>query len=253
VSETNQHEARFNGISRLYGREAAEQLRRSHVCVIGIGGVGSWAAEALARCGMGKLTLVDLDEICASNINRQLPALSSTLGRSKAAVMRERILEINPHCAVDAREEFFTEHTADRILGLGFDMCLDAIDSVPNKALLIARCKAAGLPLVVAGAAGGKMDPTRIRAADLAEASHDKLLQRVRRILRSEHGFPAAGPFGIEAIFSNEAPQLAAGESCGPGRLNCDSGYGSATFVTGGFGFAAAALVARRIAEKPAK
>lgn len=247
----SENDLRFNGIARLYGRQAAARLRRARVCVVGLGGVGSWAAEALARCGIGALTLVDLDEVCASNINRQLPALTSTIGRSKAAVMRERILEINPACEAEAREEFFTSQTAEGLMAEKFDACLDAIDSVNNKALLIARCRRAGLPVVVAGAAGGKRDPTAIRTADLANATHDRLLQRVRKLLRAEHGFPADGqPFGVDSVFSQEPVFLPEGEACEPGRMNCNTGYGSATFVTGGFGFAAAALVVKRLIEQ---
>lgn len=254
VTESSEHDRRFEGIARLYGRSGAARLREARVCVVGIGGVGSWAVEALARCGIGQLVLVDLDEVCASNINRQLPALTSTIGRSKVEVMRSRVLEINPGCSVDAREEFFTTQTADGLLAGRFDACLDAIDSVSNKALLIARCRDAGIPIVTAGAAGGRRNPAAVRTADLTEASHDRLLQQVRKILRTEHGFPRNGKrFGVDAVFSPEPAVHPEGESCEPSHLNCNTGYGSATFVTGAFGFAAASLVVRRLTEERPK
>lgn len=251
---------RFGGIARLYGRSALHQLRQSHVLVAGIGGVGSWAAEALARSAVGRITLVDLDEVCVSNANRQLPALQSTLGLPKADVMAARIQDIHPGVRVETRLEFVTESSLSRLLGLDPthanarpDVVLDAIDSVPNKARLIAACLQAGLPIVVCGGAGGRRDPTAIRIRDLADVTHDRLLASVRKRLRREHGMAKeAHPLGIPCVCSAENPVFPddTGEVCQaraktePGeslRLNCDSGFGSATFVTGAFGFAAAA------------
>lgn len=258
--------SRFSGIARLYGAEGLARLRQASVCVVGIGGVGSWAVEALARSGVGALMLVDLDEVCVTNINRQIHALESTVGRAKVVVMAERIPAINPACQVTAVQEFFTEDNAERMLE-GFATgrvaselhVVDAIDSVAHKALLIALCRRRGIPLVVCGGAGGKRDATAVRLADLADASHDRLLAAVRRRLRAEHGFPVGGqPMGVPAVYSPETPvqpekpseECAMSElesSALPAKLNCDWGYGSAAFVTGTFGFAAAAQVVRHI------
>jgi tRNA A37 threonylcarbamoyladenosine dehydratase len=251
-------EARFGGIARLYGRAGLEKLRAAHVSVIGIGGVGTWAAEALARSGVGALTLVDLDEVCVSNINRQLHALTDTVGRAKVEVMAERIRAINPDCRVTIEPQFFNEQTAAVLLAPRFDFVLDAIDSVTNKVRLLADCRQKNLPIVSCGGAGGRRDATQVRTADLGKASHDRLLAEVRKRLRKEHGFHADGQvMGIECVFSAEAPvfpqpdgsvcknRAAAEEGS---RLNCDGGLGSATFVTGVFGFAAAGLVVKKIA-----
>jgi tRNA A37 threonylcarbamoyladenosine dehydratase len=251
-------ETRFNGIARLYGKSGLEKLRAAHVCVIGIGGVGTWAAEALARSGLGALTLVDLDEVCVSNINRQLHALTETVGRAKVEVMAERIRAINPDCRVTAEQKFFSEQTAAELLAFKYDFVLDAIDSVTNKVLLLAGCRQKGLPVVACGAAGGRRDGTQVRTADLAKTSRDRLLAEVRRKLRKEFQFPAEGlPMGVECVFSAEPPVFAQpdGSVCENRaaseegtRLNCNGGLGSATFVTGAFGFAAAGIVVRRIA-----
>ncbi len=249
---------RFGGIARLYGTGGLEKLRSAHVCVVGIGGVGTWAAEALARSGIGALTLVDLDEVCVTNINRQLHALTETVGRAKVEVMAERIRAINPECRVSAEQQFFNEQTAEELLAPDFAFVLDAIDSVSNKVLLLARCRQKKLPVVACGGAGGRRDATLVRVADLAEVSHDRLLAGVRKRLRKEHGFPAdAGAMGVDCVFSAEPPVFARpdGSVCenraaaaDGTRLNCNGGLGSATFVTGAFGFAAAGIVVRKIA-----
>jgi tRNA threonylcarbamoyladenosine dehydratase len=250
------YEARFGGIGRLFGRPAQERLRQAHVCVVGMGGVGSWAVEALARSGLGEFTLVDLDEVCISNANRQLHALVGQYGKPKVEVMHERIRAINPDCIVHPLLAFFTTANADTILGARFDYLLDAIDSPSKKCLLLARCRALGIPVVTTGGAGGRRDPTAIRVADLAGSSHDRLLQEVRRGLRRDFSFPrGAVPFGISCVFSTEAPVFPAGDGsvCAerPGgadlRLDCDRGYGTASFVTGAFGFAAAAVAVRHL------
>lgn len=250
---------RFGGIARLYGEHGLEKLRTAHVCVVGIGGVGTWAAEALARSGIGALTLVDLDEVCVTNINRQLHALTETVGRAKVEVMTERIQAINPGCHVTAEQKFFNEQTAEELLAPKYDFVLDAIDSVTNKVLLLAKCRAKDLPAVVCGGAGGRRDATLVRTADLAKVSHDRLLAEVRKKLRKDFQFPADGSaMGVECVFSSEAPVFAQpdGSVCenrsateDGTRLNCNGGLGSATFVTGAFGFAAAGIVVRRIAE----
>jgi tRNA threonylcarbamoyladenosine dehydratase len=253
-------ETRFGGIARLYGGVGLHKLRAAHVCVVGIGGVGTWAAEALARSGMGALTLVDLDEVCASNINRQLHALTETVGRAKVEVMAERIRAINPDCRVTAEPRFFNEQTAAELLAPKFDYVLDAIDSVTNKVLLLAECRKRNVPVVACGGAGGRRDSTQVRTADLAKVSHDRLLAEVRKKLRKEFQFPADGSaMGVECVFSAETPVFPQpdGTVCenrvvteDGTRLNCNGGLGSATFVTGAFGFAAAGIVVRRIAER---
>ena len=250
------YEARFGGIGRLFGRSSQERLRQAHVCVVGIGGVGSWAVEALTRSGVGALTLVDLDEVCLSNANRQLQALVGQYGKPKVEVMKDRILAINPECTVHPLQAFFTAANADPILAADFDYLVDAIDSPSKKCLLIARCREQGIPVVTAGGAGGRRDPTAIRTADLAFSTHDGLLQEVRRGLRRDFGFSRGQtPFGVQCVFSTEPPVVPAadGSVCtgrpanADLRLDCRSGYGTASFVTGTFGFTAAGVVVRQL------
>jgi tRNA A37 threonylcarbamoyladenosine dehydratase len=258
---------RFAGVSRLFGQAALEQLRQAHVAVVGLGGVGSWTVEALARSGVGALTLIDLDEVCVSNVNRQLPAIDGAFGQFKAEVLAERVRRIHPECRIQPIIEFFTESTSDRLLGGRYDAVVDAIDAVGNKARLLAGCRARGMPVIACGGAGGRTDPTRLRCVDLAEASHDRLLSAVRRQLRREFGFPGKGkPMGIACVLSTEpavlppeTPEVCEGgarvdgaeaEDRGPKRLGCDWGYGSAAFVTGAFGFAAAAWVVRTLTQR---
>lgn len=253
-------ETRFGGIARLYGKIGLQKLHAAHVCVIGIGGVGTWATEALARSGVGAITLVDLDEVCVTNINRQLHALTETVGRAKVEVMAERIRAINPECRVTAEQKFFNEQTADELLAPKLDFILDAIDNVPNKVLLLVRCRERKLPVIACGGAGGRRELTCVRTGDLSKASHDKLLSEVRRRLRKEHQFPGENSvMGIECVYSVEKTYFPQpdGSICemrndteDGARLNCNGGLGSATFVTGAFGFAAAGLVVRKIAER---
>ncbi len=245
---------RFGGIGRLYGEQALARLAQAHVCVIGIGGVGSWAAEALARSGIGQLSLIDLDEVCVTNVNRQIHALDGTVGRSKAQVMAERIRVINPHCQVWPRVQFFTADSAPAILSQPFDAVVDAIDSVSSKCLLLAECRRLGIPVITTGGAGGKCDPTRVMVADISRVAGDRLIRKVRTRLRREYGFPRSDRlFDIDCVFSAEAQTYpdpdggicalpAPGESL---RLDCGSGFGTASFVTGTFGFVAAAQVVK--------
>jgi tRNA threonylcarbamoyladenosine dehydratase len=250
---------RFGGIARLYGRGGLERLRRAHVAVVGIGGVGTWVVEALARSGVGTLTLIDLDDVCVTNVNRQLHALENTIGRSKVEAMAERVRAIHPQASVHAVGDFFTAANAPRLLETRFDCVVDAIDTVPNKCLLIAHCHGRGLPVITSGGAGGRRDPTQVRVADLAQTTHDRLLQKVRDTLRREYGFPRGEKkFGVPAVFSPESPMFpqSDGTVCGtkePGselQLDCESGYGTASFVTGTFGFAMAAWVVRQLAAR---
>jgi tRNA threonylcarbamoyladenosine dehydratase len=250
------YEMRFGGIARLYGRAALARLRRAHVCVVGVGGVGTWAVEALARSGVGELTLVDLDDVCVTNVNRQLPALDGQIGRSKVDAMAGRVQAINPQIRVHAIQEFFTASNAERLLSMPLDSVVDALDNVANKCLLIASCRARGVPVIASGGAGGRRDPTAVKVADLALTTHDRLLQKVRETLRKEHGFPRDGKtFGVPAVFSAEPPVFpqSDGTVCGTKeagvelKLDCTSGYGTAGFVTGAFGFVAAAEAVKQI------
>lgn len=263
------YEFRFGGLGRLHGTEAMFRLKAAHVAVIGIGGVGSWAVEALARSGVGSLTLVDMDEICVSNVNRQLPAIQETVGRSKVEVMAERVRSIHPECRVYTALEFLTESSVDRILdefrerrGL---WVLDAIDSSPNKCRLILGCWKRKLRLIISGAAGGRQDSTQIRITDLAQVTHDRLLADLRGRLRRERGFPSDRKiWGLPTVHSPESPRkpVVPESSCGlsdpysgdgeaPPRLNCQHGYGSAAYVTGVFGLAAAGYLVGQIAQEP--
>ena len=253
------YDARFGGIQRLYGVDGQERLRRAHVCVVGIGGVGSWAVEALARTGVGRLTLVDLDDVCISNVNRQLPAVTGEFGKPKVEVMTARVKLINPDCIVHGEQKLFTARTAELILAAKYDCVLDAIDDRPTKALLIARCRTREIPVVTTGGAGGRREPTAVRAHDLARTTHDGLLANLRQLLRAEYGFPRdpKQDFGVPCVYSPEPQVFPAsdGSVCEerePGsalRLDCRSGYGTATFVTGAFGFAAAAEVVKVLTQ----
>ena len=260
ADQTSDYRTRFSGIARLYGHRGLERLHRAHICVVGVGGVGSWAVEALARSGIGALTLIDLDEVCLSNTNRQLPALTHEVGKAKVEVLAERVHGINPGCSITSVVEFFTASNAEALLSTPYDYILDAIDNVRNKCLLIAEARARKVPVLTTGGAGGRRDPAALKIADLAFSTHDPLLQQVRRRLRLEHGFPTRlrEPFEVESVFSTEPPVFPRpdGTVCSTRdpnadfRLNCESGYGTATHVTGAFGFAAAGEIVRRLVEQ---
>jgi tRNA A37 threonylcarbamoyladenosine dehydratase len=248
---------RFGGIRRLYSTDGLERLRQAHVCVIGLGGVGSWAVEALARSGIGTLTLVDMDDICVSNVNRQIHATDSEIHKPKVEVLTARVHSINPACVVHAHRAFFVQANARQLLEPRYDFVFDAIDAVREKALCLALCRELHLPVITSGGAGGRRDPTRVTLDDLSRATHDRLLQSLRKQLRSGHGFPRGDKkFGVECVFSPEPPVFPhpdgtvceTREAGGDLRLDCRSGFGSATFVTGTFGFVAAARIVARIA-----
>jgi tRNA threonylcarbamoyladenosine dehydratase len=237
---------RFGGIERLYGTGSLARLGEAHVCVIGIGGVGSWAAEALARSGAGRLTLIDLDHVAESNVNRQVQALEATLGQAKVLAMKERIAQINPDCRIEGIEEFITEENVATLLP-DCDVVIDCIDQVKAKAALVAHCRCNMLPLVTTGGAGGRTDPTHIRIDDLSRTTQDALASKLRARLRKEFGFPrdAKKKFDVPCVFSDEQIRRPQSMACdldeaGLHGLNC-AGYGSAVAVTAGFGFAAAA------------
>lgn len=239
-------ERRFGGIARLYGKEAAERLRHARVCVVGVGGVGSWAVEALVRSGVEQITAIDLDMVAESNTNRQIHALGETYGKAKVDAMAERVHAINPACEFTAIEDFVTPDNVSDLLGRNFSVVIDAIDQASVKVAMIAFCRGRRLPIVVAGAAGGQIDPTRVTVADLSQTIQDPLLAKVRSILRRDHGFPRGGAkFGVSAVFSTEPLRYPEkGGECaverGPAGLNC-AGFGSSVCVTSVFGMAAVA------------
>jgi tRNA A37 threonylcarbamoyladenosine dehydratase len=249
TTEAPDLERRFAGVARLYGEAGYRRLRAARVAVVGIGGVGSWAAEALARSGVGAISLIDLDHIAESNTNRQIHALGDAYGRAKVLAMAERIASIDPSCAVVPVEEFADPENAAR-LAAGHDLVLDCIDQVSAKAALIAACRALGIIVVTCGAAGGRVDPTRLRQDDLVRASGDPLLAKVRYRLRRRYGFPREDgrrvrKFGVAAIYSDEP--IRTPQECSPqARLAC-AGYGSTVAVTGAMGFAAAAAALRHL------
>jgi tRNA threonylcarbamoyladenosine dehydratase len=252
------YSARFGGIRRLVSAEGLKRLRSSHVCVVGLGGVGSWAVEALARSGIGRLTLVDMDDVCITNVSRQIHALTGELGKPKPEVMERRVKAINPDCRVHPLQSFFLKSTSEEILQQGFDFVVDAIDDSDMKCLLIARCRERGIRVITSGASAGRRDPTAIEVTDLAFCSHDRLLQGVRKKLRRHYGFPAADqPLGVECVISREQMVYARedGTLCHTKeegidlRQDCHTGYGAASFVTGAFGLVAASRVVQHLAE----
>lgn len=249
---------RFGGIGRLYGKTALEAFARAHICVVGIGGVGSWIVEALARSGVGKLTLVDLDDICESNINRQIHATDGVIGTSKIETMAQRCQSINPDCVVKTEHTFLTPNNADSLLTNDFDYVIDAIDSSTHKCSIIVTCKEKKIPVLTIGGAGGRIDPTQITIADLTKSFNDSLLQRVRKLLRQKHNFPRQRKrkFHVDCVFSPEEPKYPeicdaeTDEISGSKRLDCSGGYGAVTHLTGTFGFFAASAVLKKLADR---
>lgn len=243
-------ERRFSGVARLYGETAYRRLQKAHVCVIGIGGVGSWCAEALARTSVGRLTLIDLDMVAESNTNRQIHALDEIYGKAKVNAMAERIAAINPDCEVSVIEDFVTEENVSQLLGGGFEIVVDAIDQARVKIAIASFCRQHGQALVMAGAAGGQIDPTRVRIADLAHTIQDPLLAKVRSALRRHHGFPRQGKLGVTAVYSDEPlryPEIQGNcATPSPTGLNC-AGFGSSVCVTSVFGMVAASHAIRQI------
>lgn len=245
-------DARFRGISQLLGEEAFRRVQGSTVCVVGLGGVGSWVVEALARSGVGSLILVDLDDVCVTNINRQLQATSATVGLPKAQLLAERVRDISPNCIVEPVLKFFSRSTAHCILSRPLDLVVDTIDRVANKTLLIAECVSRGIPLVTTGSAGDRLDPSAVRSCDLSKTVHDPLLQIVRKDLRGTFGFPRGerSPFNIPCVYAPQqrnAPRVVC--EGGQTRRSCNDGLGSAVFVTGAVGFMAASVAVRALSE----
>ena len=241
MSRVDNYEQRFGGIGRLYTPEGLSKLRQAHVCVIGIGGVGSWAVEALARTGIGKITMIDMDDICVTNINRQIHAMTGTVAQLKTESMKERVERINPECVVEIIDDFISPENIPEYLNQGYDYVLDAIDSVRTKAALIAYCKRNKIKLITTGGAGGQTDPSQIQIADLSKTIQDPLASRVRSLLRKEYNF-SQNPkrkFGIDCVFSTQPlifPKM--GEGCEvSATMNCANGFGAVTMVTATFGF----------------
>jgi len=251
---TDPLQQRFSGIDRLYGAGTIRHLARCKVAVVGLGGVGSWLVEALARSAVGHLVLIDADEVCLSNTNRQLPALEGQYGKNKAQLMAQRCLAINPHSQVQAVADFLTASNLAQQLDQGFDLVIDACDSFRVKVEMIAWCRRRKLPIITVGAAGGRTDPTQIQMRDLSRTEHDALLALIRKKLRSEFNFPKNPQryFGVPAVYSLENVRYPHpdGRVCGLRptlgkdavlKLDCGAGLGAATHITGTFAFVAAA------------
>lgn len=260
---------RFDRIGRLVGDSAMKKLMDSHVMIIGLGGVGSWAAEMLARSGVGKLTLVDFDEVCVTNFNRQLHAVQGAVGTQKATAVAERLAKINPSATFTPVLKFFNDDSRDEIFGMAEggkpDFVVDAIDSITPKCMLLAHCHANGIPVITSTGSSGKLDPTLIEIRDLSKTEFDPLARAVRRILRERYGFAAKGAFGIPAVWSPEPPIMPVELKYDNGKgfkcvcpqgdnqfFQCDNRniiMGSAGFVTSSFGMAAASHVVRKLIE----
>lgn len=259
---------RFDRMGRLVGDALMKRLMDSHVMIIGLGGVGSWAAESIARSGVGEVSLVDFDEVCITNFNRQLHALQGLVGRDKSEVMAERLRKINPQAKINPVPKFYNAHNAEGILATGTrppDFIIDAIDSVTSKCHLLAECRKRGIPVVTSTGSGGRMDPSQLRIADLGKTERDPLARAVRRILREQYAFPQedGAEFGITAVYSIEAATEPRELSYDGGKgfrcvcpqkdnefFNCDNRnvvYGNASFVTGAFGLYCASVAVRAL------
>lgn len=261
TSPTEAYFQRFGGIARLYGEAALLSFCRAHVVVVGIGGVGTWVAEALARSGVGELTLIDMDDICITNTNRQLHALNSTIGKQKTQVIAARLLDINPELKVNVIDEFLETDNLTQLIPGGADAVIDAIDAAYVKAALINHCKRNKQIIVTVGSAGGKLDPRLITSGDLSRTTHDPLLAKTRNTLRRLHNF-ARNPkrvFSVEAVYSSEQMTYPAadGGTChnkngleAGTRLDCSGGFGAVTMVTASFGFVAASRTLDRLLQK---
>lgn len=240
---------RFGGTGRLYGATALERAQTARVAVVGVGGVGSWAAEALARSGVGQISLIDLDHVAESNINRQVHALDSTLGQAKVQAMAERLRQIHPSIRLTLHDLFLDGENASQLM-LGHDCVLDCTDQISAKLAMVLQARASGIPLIVCGAAGGKTDGLALRRTDLRDALHDPLLARLRQTLRRQHGYPAGQGkrplrMQVDCLWIDQ-PVRRAGIQGVPQGLSC-AGYGSLVTVTAAMGLAAAAWALDRV------
>lgn len=257
---TEYYQRRFAGIQRLYGDSGTDVLFQAHFCVVGIGGVGSWVVEALARSGIGKITLIDFDTVSESNINRQLPAMDDTIERKKCQVMAERIRLINADCQIEVVDDFITLKNYQTYLSRGYDYVIDAIDSIKFKSLMINYCKRNKIPIIVTGGAGGMTDPTKIQVADVSRTFNDPLIAKVRSQLRKEFGFNknSQRKFGVDCVFSSQQPVYPKADGTvsyeKPGihgvSLDCRFGYGAACYITASFGFMAAGYAINKLLKK---
>lgn len=265
MTSSKDYQQRFGGIERLYGRQASEIIRKMHVCVVGLGGVGSWAVESLARTGIGQITLIDYDTVSIGNINRQLPALGDTVGEKKFSVLQKRVQGINPDCMVQIIDDFLTSENLGDYLSpdRGYHYVIDAIDSIKFKAEMIYYCKRNKIPIITTGGAGGLTDPAKVQVKDLTRTFNDPLAAKVRSRLRTDFGFTRTPKryFGIECVFSSQQPVYPRPDGTvsheKPGihgiSLDCSLGYGSASFVTATFGNLAAARVISKTLKKALK
>lgn len=263
---TDDFHHRFGGIARLYGNAALEKFARSHIMVIGLGGVGSWTVEALARSGVGKISLVDLDDLCLTNTNRQIHATVETIGKSKAQALADRVALINPEAETVVHQAFYSQSNSEALFAGNPDVIVDAIDSVRQKCHLIATCQKRKTPIIVSGGAGGRIDASKIKIDDLAKTHGDALLLAVRRTLRDEYGFPKSEnkktrKFKIPAVFSPERPRFPTcdgatsnirPETVVPG-IKCDAGYGAASHLTATFGNIMAGWILERLGSNAEK
>jgi tRNA A37 threonylcarbamoyladenosine dehydratase len=247
----------FAAVSRVFGNAGLQRLQQAHICVVGLGGVGSWAVEALARTGVGALTLIDHDDIAQSNINRQVHADQNTIGNSKVDRMTERVKSINPNCECTAIDDMLVTNNLQRYIDNTYDYVIDAIDSIKFKSALIYHCKRNRIPVITTGGAGGLTDPTQISISDLSRTWNDPLAATVRKRLRTDYGWTTNPKrrFGVECVFSKQQPVYPRADgSVGhekpgvPGaNLDCEFGYGSLVGVTAVFGMIAASRVMEKL------
>jgi tRNA threonylcarbamoyladenosine dehydratase len=261
--ETYRLHRRFDRMGRLVGDVRMKKLLSSHVMIVGLGGVGSWAAEMVLRSGVGEVTLVDFDEICITNFNRQIHALQGSVGRQKSDVLAERFAKINPQAKIHAVARFYNAESSAELFARRPDYVIDAIDNITAKCHLIAHCRKEEIPLVSSAGSGGRLDPLRVQVRDLAQTEVDPLARSVRRILREKHGFPAKGSFGVPTVYSDEPAAMPVELHYDGGKgfhcvcpqgdneyFQCDNRnliLGNAGFVTGAFGMACASLAVRTL------
>lgn len=258
---SDDQQRRFLGVQKLYGSKGYQNIQASHVCIVGIGGVGSWVAESLARTHIGELTLIDLDHIAESNINRQIHALSNTLGQAKILAMAERIQQINPDCKVHCIDDHLSCENIIQYILHDFDYVIDCCDQFRIKAALINYCKSNKIHCITIGGAGGRIDPSRIQLSDMTRSEGDALLSKTRKQLRTQHGFSRnlKRRFDIPCVFSTETLRypdnqgeitMQKSENHSPSGLSCAYGFGSLCAVTSTFGMLASAYVLQRLAHK---
>ena len=253
----NNLDHRFGGIQRLYGQDQFKTIQSAHIAVIGLGGVGSWTVEALARTGVGHLTLVDFDDICISNTNRQIHALQETVGKLKTQVLQERVAKINPAATVTCLDLPYDKDNESEIFNAPFDGMVDAIDHAYTKYYMALACRERKIPLVLSGSAGGRLDPSQIKTADLSRTVEDQMLAALRKKLRQRAHFPRKGPMGLSCVFSTESAFYSDSDGCVTDQkpadfnkpLDCATGFGTVTHITGTFGFMLSHLILQKVLQ----